>query len=108
MLAVLGAGRVATSAAPLVDLATATHWGPASVLVAVGGAAAALGALLAFIAGIGRTTLAMAREGDLPRRLAAVHPTCQVPHHADIAVGAVVTLLVLISAARSASRRSAC
>jgi hypothetical protein len=95
LLAVLGAGRVAASAAPLADLAAAAHWGPAAVLVAVGGAAAALGALLALIAGIGRTTLAMAREGDLPHRLAAVHPTYRVPHHADIAIGAVVTLLVL-------------
>lgn len=95
VLAVLGAGRVAASPAPLAELATATRWGPASVLVAVGGGAAALGALLALIAGIGRTTLAMARGGDLPCCLAAVHPTYQVPHRADVAVGAVVTLPVL-------------
>lgn len=32
----------------------------------LGGALAALGALLALITGIGRTSLAMARHGDLP------------------------------------------
>jgi APA family basic amino acid/polyamine antiporter len=57
---------------------------------------ASLGALLALIAGIGRTSLAMARNGDLPRRLAAVHPRFQVPHHAEIAVAIVVCGLVAI------------
>ena len=63
----------------------------------VGGAAAALGALLALIASIGRTTLAMAREGDLPRWLDAVHPRYQVPHRAELTVAAVVVVLVLVA-----------
>ncbi|MGB8795152.1 MAG: amino acid permease, partial [Mycobacterium sp.] len=49
--------------------------------------------LLALIAGIGRTTLAMARHRDLPGWLAAVHPRYQVPHHAEIALGVVVCVL---------------
>jgi APA family basic amino acid/polyamine antiporter len=61
----------------------------------VGGAAAALGALLALIAGIGRTTLAMAREGDLPRWLAAVHPRFRVPHRCEVVLAVVVSALVL-------------
>jgi APA family basic amino acid/polyamine antiporter len=63
--------------------------------VRVGAAAASLGALLALIAGIGRTSLAMAREGDLPRWLAAVHPRYLVPHRAEVAIAVVVTVLVL-------------
>ena len=63
-------------------------------MVAVGGATAALGALLALIAGIGRTTLAMAREGDLPRWLAAVHPRFRVPHRAEVVLAVVVSTLV--------------
>jgi APA family basic amino acid/polyamine antiporter len=63
-------------------------------VVAVGAGAAALGALLALLAGIGRTALAMARHGDLPRFLAAVHPRHRVPHRAEIAVAAAVSLLV--------------
>ena len=61
----------------------------------MGAALASLGALLALIAGIGRTSLAMARGGDLPRWLAAVHPRYQVPHHAEVALAAVVGVLVL-------------
>lgn len=37
----------------------------------------------------------MARNHDLPSWLAAVHPRHQVPHHAEIALAAVVTILVL-------------
>lgn len=64
-------------------------------IVRVGAALASLGALLALIAGIGRTSLAMARERDLPGWLAAVHPRYQVPHHAEIALAVVVGVLVL-------------
>jgi basic amino acid/polyamine antiporter, APA family len=48
---------------------------------------------LALIAGIGRTTLAMARHRDLPGWLGAVHPRYHVPHHAEIALGVVVCVL---------------
>jgi APA family basic amino acid/polyamine antiporter len=51
--------------------------------------------LLALIAGVGRTGLAMGREGDLPRFLAAVHPRFSVPHRAELALAALVCLLVL-------------
>jgi APA family basic amino acid/polyamine antiporter len=64
-------------------------------VVRVGGTVAALGALLALIAGIGRTSLAMARHHDLPGWLAAVHPRHRVPHRAEIAVAVVVSVLVL-------------
>ncbi len=64
-------------------------------VVRVGAALASLGALLALIAGIGRTSLAMARNHDLPAWLAAVHPRFQVPHHAEIVLAVVVGVLVL-------------
>ncbi len=64
-------------------------------VVRVGAALAALGALLALIAGIGRTGLAMARHRDLPGWLAAVHPRYRVPHRAEIALAVVVCVLVL-------------
>jgi APA family basic amino acid/polyamine antiporter len=91
----LGPDRLAASRAPLADAAAAGSWDWAVPVVAVGGAAAALGALLALIAGIGRTTLAMARQSDLPRWLAAVHPRHHVPHRAEIGLAVVVSLLVL-------------
>jgi len=55
---------------------------------------ASMGALLALVAGLGRTVLAMARHRDLPGWLAAVHPRYHVPHHAEIGLGAVVCVLV--------------
>jgi APA family basic amino acid/polyamine antiporter len=63
-------------------------------VVRVGAAAASLGALLALVAGVGRTTLAMAREGDLPRPLSAVHPRFSVPHRAEVTLAVVVCVLV--------------
>lgn len=63
-------------------------------VVRAGAVLASLGALLALIAGIGRTGLAMARNRDLPTWLAAVHPRFQVPHHAEIALAVVVCALV--------------
>ncbi len=68
----------------------------------VAAAVASLGALLALVAGVGRTVLAMAREGDLPRPLAAVHPRFQVPHRAEVALGVAVAALVLTTDVRGA------
>lgn len=95
VLAVLGADGVAGSGAPLLDVALAGSWSWSAPLVRLGAAAAALGALLALIAGVGRTGLAMARHGDLPHWLAAVHPRFRVPHHAELALAGAVCLLVL-------------
>jgi APA family basic amino acid/polyamine antiporter len=95
LLLVLGPSRLATSRAPLTDVVAAGGWAWAVPVVVVGGSAAALGALLALIAGVGRTTLAMARRADLPPWLAAVHPRYGVPHRAEVAVAVVVSVLVL-------------
>ena len=95
LLLVLGPSRLATSRAPLTDVVAVGGWAWAVPLVVVGGSAAALGALLALIAGVGRTTLAMARRADLPPWLAAVHPRYGVPHRAEVAVAVVVSVLVL-------------
>ncbi|WP_416344307.1 APC family permease [Isoptericola peretonis] len=93
LLAVLGLAGTAASPTPLAEAVAASPW--AGAVVRVGAAAASLGALLALIAGVGRTTLAMAREGDLPRPLAVVHPRFRVPHRAEVAVALVVVVLVL-------------
>jgi basic amino acid/polyamine antiporter, APA family len=95
LLSVLGAGGVAGTPAPLAAAVDAGTWDWAAPVVRVGGAAAALGALLALVAGVGRTTLAMARANDLPRWLGAVHPRHRVPHHAEVALGVAVCVLVL-------------
>jgi APA family basic amino acid/polyamine antiporter len=96
-LAVLGPGGLATSAAPLVDLVAATGVPGGGWWVRLGAAFACLGALLGLVAGVGRTTFAMAQDGELPRALAAVHPRHRVPHRAEWAVGAAVVALVLVA-----------
>ena len=102
VLATLGAAGVAASSAPLSDTVSAAGWDWAVPVVRIGAAAAALGALLGLIAGIGRTSLAMAREGDLPRWLAAVHPRFRVPHRAEALLAVAVCALVLTSDLRGA------
>lgn len=92
-LAVMGADALSDSNAPLVDVVRAAG-APALVpVVTIGAALAALGALLTLILGVSRTTLAMARDGHLPRALAAVHPRFHVPHRAEVVVGIVVSVL---------------
>lgn len=71
-------------------------------VVRVGAAAASLGALLALLAGVTRTGLAMARERDLPTWLASVDPRFQVPDHAQVLLGVVVSALVLVADLRGA------
>jgi APA family basic amino acid/polyamine antiporter len=101
-LRTLGPDALASSTAPLVDTVTAAGWDAAVPLVRIGAAAASLGALLALIAGIGRTTFAMAREADLPRFLSVVEPRWQVPRNAEIAVIAVVVGIVTLGDIRGA------
>ncbi|HWU47529.1 MAG TPA: APC family permease [Humibacter sp.] len=97
--ALVGAGpeRLAHASAPLTEAVRAAGAGYLSPVVRVGACVASLGALLALIAGIGRTGLAMARNRDLPRWLAAVHPRYAVPHHAEVALAAVVCVLLLFT-----------
>ena len=77
-------------------------WAWIEPVVRVGAAAASLGALLGLIAGIGRTSLAMAREGDLPAMLARVGRRFGTPWAAELTVGAAVLALVLTLDLRNA------
>lgn len=101
LLAGLGPDALASAQAPVAELAART--GDAGVVVArVAAVAAATGALLALLAGLSRTVLAMAREGDLPRLLDRVHPDHGTPHRAEFAVGVVVVALATTTDVRGA------
>ncbi|MEV5780375.1 APC family permease [Streptomyces sp. NPDC048448] len=93
VLSVLGPDGLGQAPAPLADAVRAAGVPGLVPVVRVGAAVAALGSLLALILGVSRTTLAMARDRHLPGALAAVHPRFQVPHRAELAVGAVVAAL---------------
>ncbi|MFJ1877547.1 APC family permease [Streptomyces chartreusis] len=93
VLSVLGSEGLGQASAPLADAVRAAGVPGLAPVVRVGAAVAALGSLLALILGVSRTTLATARDRHLPGALAAVHPRFQVPHRAELAVGAVVAVL---------------
>jgi basic amino acid/polyamine antiporter, APA family len=99
---VLGSDALADATTPLVAAVEAAGADWAGPVVRVGAAAAALGALLALLAGVSRTCLAMARQRDLPTPLAAVDPIHQVPRRAQLAVAVAVTALVLVADLRGA------
>lgn len=101
-LGVLGPGRLAQTAAPLVETARAAGTGWLAPVVQVGAVVAAVGSLLALILGVSRTTLAMARDRHLPHALAAVHPRFGVPHRAELLIGVVVAILAATTDLRDA------
>ncbi|GAA1378613.1 APC family permease [Luteococcus sanguinis] len=97
LLHVLPVDEIAGSTAPVADAAAALEgrsW--LGVVVRFGAVCAALGSLLSLIAGVGRTSLAMAREGDLPAPLARVDERYRVPRTAEAVLAVVVSALVLV------------
>lgn len=107
-LGVLGADRLAGSVAPLADVVTAAGLPGLAWVVRAGATVAVTGVLLSLLAGVGRTLLAMARRRDVPGALAAVHARYRVPHRAELAVAAVVIVVVLLGDVRQAIGFSSC
>jgi APA family basic amino acid/polyamine antiporter len=102
VLDALGPERLAIAAAPLAEAVRSAGMPRLVPVVGAGAALAALGSLLALILGVSRTTLAMARDGHLPRGLAVVHPRFNVPSRAELAIGAVVAILAATTDVRGA------
>ncbi|QSZ48081.1 APC family permease [Arthrobacter sp. D5-1] len=102
LLAALGPEGVAATPTPLADAVDAGTLAWASPVVRIGAAVASLGALLALVAGLGRTSLAMAREHDLPNWLSAVHPKYKVPHRAEVTLAVVICLIIAVADLRGA------
>jgi basic amino acid/polyamine antiporter, APA family len=101
-LVALGPDRLAAASAPLAEVVETSRLDGLAPAVRVGAALAALGVLLSLLLGVSRTVLAMARERELPGWLDAVHPATRVPHHAELAVAAVVVAVVLVADLRGA------
>jgi amino acid transporter len=101
-LSALGPRRLAGAIAPLSEAVRVAGIGWLVPVVQVGAAVAALGSLLALILGVSRTTLAMARDHHLPHVLSAVHPRFQVPHRAELLIGAIVAALAAMVDLRGA------
>jgi len=90
-LVLLGPDRLAQSQAPMVEIAPEAL-GPWVVGVAV---LASLGSLAAILAGLSRTSMAMAQQGDLPQKLGVVWQRTSSPAIAEVvmALGAIVAVV---------------
>ncbi|TFD88030.1 APC family permease [Cryobacterium lactosi] len=91
---VLGPAALASSASPLADLVGGREpWTWVARLLA---GVACLGSLAGILAGLSRTALAMAREGDLPGALGRISPVRRTPMTAEVTIGLVAVLAVLL------------
>jgi basic amino acid/polyamine antiporter, APA family len=101
-LLAVGPDALAASSAPLTTVVRAGTLDWAVPIVRIGAAVASLGVLLSLLAGVSRTTFAMAREHDLPHWLDAVHPTRKVPHRAELTAAAIIIVVLLFADVRGA------
>ena len=89
--ATIGVEALASSAAPLAELAPS---GLAPVVIAAA-ALASLGSLAAILAGLSRTSMAMAQAGDLPARVGFVWSRTSSPVVAELVMGMAAIAVVL-------------
>jgi APA family basic amino acid/polyamine antiporter len=93
---------LAATSAPLQLVMDAGRFEALGPVVDIGAGIAALGVLLNLIPGVSRTSLAMARERELPHFLAHVDGARSLPLRAELTVAAVVVALVVVLDLRSA------
>jgi APA family basic amino acid/polyamine antiporter len=93
-LATIGPRRVAASPAPLTSAVSAGSLDWLEPAVRIGATVATLGVLLSLLAGVSRTTFAMAANGDLPKQLGLVDDRRRIPLRAELTIGVVVALTV--------------
>jgi APA family basic amino acid/polyamine antiporter len=101
-LAVVHPGALAESAAPLRRVVEAGSLDGLTSIVRAGAGVAALGVLLNLIPGLSRTTLAMARNHEMPPWLGHVDARRSLPLRAELTVGVVIVTVVLLLDVRSA------
>jgi APA family basic amino acid/polyamine antiporter len=101
-LLAVGPDVLAASSAPLTAVVRAGSFTWAVPIVRIGAAVASLGVLLSLLAGVSRTTFAMAGEHDLPHWLAAVERRRKVPQRAEITVALIIVTVLLFADVRGA------
>jgi len=99
-LQAVGAELLAATDAPLRVVVSATE-SPFEWVVQLGAGIASLGVLLNLIPGVSRTTMAMARNHELPGWLAHVDGERSLPLRAELTVAATVIALVMLLDIRS-------
>jgi basic amino acid/polyamine antiporter, APA family len=102
--ALLAAGpeQLAQAEAPLAAAVEAGRLAVLSPAVRIGATVASLGVLLSLLAGVSRTTFAMARNRELPVALAHVHPRFRTPHRAELVAAVAIVAVVAAGDVRGA------
>ncbi|MCU1506119.1 MAG: basic amino acid/polyamine antiporter, family [Microbacteriaceae bacterium] len=90
----LGPTALARSAAPVAALVGGQE--PWDTIIRIVAAIACLGSLVGILAGLSRTSLAMARGGDLPADLGRVSPKTNAPIVAEATIAVVAILGILL------------
>jgi len=93
----IGANRLASSNSPLEEAMKATGNPAASTIIALGGILATASVLLTSILGVSRMTYAMAKRKHLPQALGKLDPKRNTPALATWIIGAIMTILVLVT-----------
>jgi APA family basic amino acid/polyamine antiporter len=101
-LATVPAAALAGTSAPLQLVVEAGRFDALGPVVDIGAGIAALGVLLNLIPGVSRTSLAMARERELPHFFAHIDGARSLPLRAELTVAALVIVLVVVVDLRSA------
>jgi APA family basic amino acid/polyamine antiporter len=101
-LLAVGPDMLAANRAPLTEVARAGSFDWAVPIVRVGAAVASVGVLVSLLAGVSRTTFAMAGEHDLPHWLAAVDERHKVPHRAELTVAVAIIAVLAFADVRGA------
>ncbi|MDQ4021906.1 MAG: APC family permease, partial [Actinomycetota bacterium] len=105
-LRALGPEVLASATAPLADVVAASTFADLTAVVRIGAAVATMSVLLSVLVGVSRTTLAMARGGDLPAALTTIGRR-GTPWRADLAGGAVAAVLAVLAGPAAAIALSA-
>ncbi len=109
LVSALGVDRLAVTASPLLELVGGIGGGLGwALLVKLLAALACLGSLVGILAGLSRTSLAMARGGDLPGYLGRISPTRSAPIAAEATMAGLAMLGVLLLDATQLVGFSAC
>ena len=93
---ILGAGLAQATVSPLADAAGVAFGGWARMLLLAGASVSMFGYLGGMTLAMPRMVYALARDGFLPRSLAAVHPTLHTPQ-AAIVVQSLATLALAVT-----------
>jgi basic amino acid/polyamine antiporter, APA family len=92
---VLGSSLAQAEVSPLADVATAALGGWAGTVLLVGASVSMFGYLGGMTLSMPRMLFALARDGFLPRALAAIHPVYRSPHVAILVQSAITLAFAL-------------